>query len=486
MRSIGMTQCEHGRWQVTMALSATALLCWPHHEACADVRVQASVRLRGPLHEAFAAPLAGADQPGKIIERRPAKPLGELPAAVKPSSRRAVWVPGYWGWEPAELDFVWIPGVWRIPPPGMRWVPGYWSDREGSFRWMRGFWYPVKETRLSYLPSPPERRRQPSPAHSMGPSEFRVPGYWSHEQGEYRWKPDFAAPHKPGWIWIGAHWVWTPRGALFVPGYWDYALANRGIAFAPIQFDANGETARGRVTRPTVAVNVAELPEAMFIAAGLGHYCFGDYFSGDLGDELRPWYELEASGDLDPNFAYQRWQRRDQQDWQQRLAERYRARRENAESRPAVEFNADRHLNSSMRSLGVSIRVLDRARDARWSIMQLPSESVRQAAVNAASVESLAAQRASFEAEAGGTKEPLAFDLPPPVAPLDRVRPASQPASATAGQYIPGVIGREVPGAAKRRLPGTTGRTLPGVDVRVPGAASPGTLPGADTGLERK
>ena len=111
------------------------------------------VLLRGPLHEAFAAPLAGADQPAAIVADRPGPTLDELPTAVKPAASNAVWIPGYWGWEPAAEEFVWVPGIWRVPPPGMRWVPGYWSTVEGGFRWVRGFWYPVMEPRAA-LSSP--------------------------------------------------------------------------------------------------------------------------------------------------------------------------------------------------------------------------------------------------------------------------------------------------------------------------------------------
>lgn len=482
--------CSNSRWRAVVVWCAAAVLqSWSNNAIWADTQSKTSVRLRGPLHEAFAAPLAGANEPGKIVEGRPGRPLEELPAVIKPSSPRAVWIPGYWGWDPYEREFIWVSGVWRMPPPGMRWVPGYWTEHNKGCRWVRGFWYSIKEARLHYMPSPPVERRQESPAPSTAADEFRVPGYWSNKQGEYHWTSDFAAPHKQGWVWIGSHWAWTPRGALFLPGYWDYALANRGVAFAPVRLNADVQTRSGRtaVFAPTVAINLDKLPEAMFVAAGLSHYYFGDYFGGDLRDELRPWYKPDASGDMDPNFAYQRWQRRDQPDWPQALAERYRERRENASSRPAVDFDERSLLPSSTPSLGFSILTLGHSPHANGSLTQMPPEAVRQVAQNSLSVNSLAAQRATFEAAGPATtKTPLVFDLPPPQAPVDRTRLPSQLPSATAGQYVPGVAGREVPGATNRGMPGTSGRTVPGVDVRVPGVTAPGVLPGADTGLERK
>ena len=42
-----------------------------------------------------------------------------------------------------------------------------------------------------------------------------------------------------------AHYVWTPRGYVFVDGYYDYSVARRGVLFAPVYFNsASLSTAR--------------------------------------------------------------------------------------------------------------------------------------------------------------------------------------------------------------------------------------------------
>jgi hypothetical protein len=330
----------------------------------------------------------------------------------------------------------------------------------------------------------------------MSNDEFRVRGHWSYRRGEFVWDSDFTAAHKQGWVWIRSHWAWTPRGALYLPGYWDYALANRGIAFAPLSLDGSlewGEKAeRGQRFSPTVAVNLAKLSEAAFIAPGLGHYYFGDYFGGDPHNEMRPWFEPDSFDEVDPNFAYERWQRREQSDWRETLVEHYRERRSQPALRPPVELGAASDLEPTTPGLDISVGRLGRSSDADRSseagrpLVRLTPEAVQQAAHNAAVVKMLAEQRANLEAaQTDGKKAPLVFALPPPVAPLDRVSRPAQPPSATAGQYVPGVTGREMPGAANRSVPGTTGRTVPGVDIRVPGATAPGVLPGADTGLKK-
>jgi hypothetical protein len=449
-----------------------------------------SARLRGPVHEAFASPLAGTELPGTVVNRHPAPPLVELPAAIKPISPRAIWIPGYWGWEPAEEEFLWVPGVWRVPPPGMRWVPGYWDEHGGGVRWVRGFWYSVKESRFRYLPSPPERPRESG--RQLAADQYQVPGHWSFFEGQYRWNKGFVSWHKSGWVWMPSHHVWTPRGSVFVPGYWDYAMMARGVALAPahVATEVPGLSGRAVAFAPKIAVNVAELPEALFIDADQGHYLFGDYFEPRFADQLTPWFEADKTWGADPNFAYESWRQSATPDWPHTLAERYRHRRDEVSMRPPLTFaeraRGDTRNPDEVPDMGFSVSALARSRSAARSAVELAPDAVRRASQNAVAVASLAAQRAKFEQGSPATgDQTVAFYLPVPVQPLDRTRATTQTPSATAGQYVPGVAGRTVPGAVGRSLPGMSGRTVPGVDIRVPGVIAPGVVPGADTGLER-
>lgn len=453
---------------------------------------QESARLRGPLHEAFASPLAGAELQGTVVKRRPGPPLDELPAAIKPISPRAIWIPGYWGWEPGDEEFLWVPGVWRVPPPGMRWVPGYWDEHGGGVRWVRGFWYPVKESRLRYLPSPPKSRA--NAAREPTVDQFQVPGHWSYVQGEYRWNDGFVARHKSGWVWMPSHYVWTPRGALFVPGYWDYAMEARGFALVPARVTADGPPSLTHSTvtfTPKVAVNVAHLSEALFIDTDEGHYLFGDYFEPRFADRVTPWFKTVKTRGADPHFAYESWRQRATPNWPQALAERYRRRRDEPSLRPTLTYTerarGDTRSPDDVPDMGLSVTALIRSRSAARSVVELAPDAVRRADQNAVIVTSLAAQRAKFEQRSPATGDrAVTFYLPAPVEPLVRAQATTQMPSATAGQYLPGVAGRTVPGAAGRRLPGMSGRTVPGVDIHVPGATAPGVLPGADTGLSER
>ena len=83
---------------------------------------------RGPVHEAFAAPLVHDPKPGPIVGKTPPKPVEEMPPDQRPEGDEVQWIPGYWQWDAGRNDFLWISGVWRDPPPGCQWVPGYWTS----------------------------------------------------------------------------------------------------------------------------------------------------------------------------------------------------------------------------------------------------------------------------------------------------------------------------------------------------------------------
>ena len=46
-----------------------------------------------------------------------------------------------------------------------------------------------------------------------------LPGCWMWQQNRYAWRPGYWAAGQSNWDWIPAHYVWSPRGYLFVDGY---------------------------------------------------------------------------------------------------------------------------------------------------------------------------------------------------------------------------------------------------------------------------
>src|SRR5205823_4325651 len=90
-----------------------------------------------------------------------------------------------------------------------------------------------------------------------------VAGCWIY-QGRYLWRPGHWTRHQPGWVWIPAHYVWTPIGCIFVEGYWDAPLDERGLLFAPVRFDLRVWGRRPYV--PQYVVPTDFLIGALFIA----------------------------------------------------------------------------------------------------------------------------------------------------------------------------------------------------------------------------
>ncbi len=69
---------------------------------------------------------------------RPPKPRVEIiPPRPTPL---AVWIPGYWYYDPITERFVWISGYWDRHPLGTIWVPGYWTYSDGVYIWISGHW----------------------------------------------------------------------------------------------------------------------------------------------------------------------------------------------------------------------------------------------------------------------------------------------------------------------------------------------------------
>jgi hypothetical protein len=147
-----------------------------------------------------------------------------------------LWLPGYWGWDDDRQDFIWIRGGWRVPPPGERWIPGYWAKAEGGFQRTPGFWAATGEQQIHYH-SPPKSKETGPKNPPPSPIHFYLPGYWIARGDAFAWQAGYWAQAKPGWVWTPAHYSWTPVGAVFVSGYWDYPLARRGLLFASVAVD---------------------------------------------------------------------------------------------------------------------------------------------------------------------------------------------------------------------------------------------------------
>jgi hypothetical protein len=298
------------------------------------------VEARGPVHEAFAQPTTSQPTQGPVITKQPPAQIDEVPPDQKPDGDSVLWIPGYWAWNDDTSDFIWVSGCWRVPPPGQRWMPGHWQQVDGGWVWVSGLWTPDGTTEVQYLPPPPPTLEQGPSTPAPDAGSIYAPGCWVYITNAYRWRPGHWIAFRPDWIWVPACYVWTPSGCLFVDGYWDHPLDQRGLLFSPIRFDLRLWAGFGRPFIPQFVVQADFLLGAMFVRLAYRHFYFGDYFE--------PLYERRgfvAWPDyhpiprvFDPCFAYYRHLHVGDPRWEPALRALYTGRRSGEIPRPPRTF----------------------------------------------------------------------------------------------------------------------------------------------------
>jgi hypothetical protein len=311
----------------------------------------AEALLRGPLHEAFAGPIALDPQSGLIVPKMPPEAIEEIPPEAKPADEDVIWIPGYWAWDEDRDDFIYISGVWRVPPGNHRWVPGYWSEGDGGWQWISGFWTPVEAEEIRYLPTPPRSLEagptspQPSSNHTW------VNGCWLYRDTRYVWRPGYWNAYHDGWVWVPSHYSWTPHGSVFVGGYWDYPYPRRGVVFAPVWFSRPIYARSGYSYSPRVVVDISRALLHMFVYPRRCHYYWGDYYGYRPrgGHSFHPWYNYHGRHGYDPMFAYYSSSyRRHNIDYGQRLRGWHDYFQRHEEYRPARTLHAQAGLAARM------------------------------------------------------------------------------------------------------------------------------------------
>jgi hypothetical protein len=233
---------------------------------------------RGPVHEAFAQVPDTTPITMPVIPTQPPNPIDEVPPEQRPQGENVQWIPGYWAWDQDQSSYIWVSGAWRAFPPDRQWVPGHWQQVAGGWQWISGLWSPLGQTQLVVQPVPPAVPEQQTIPPAPDATSTYVPGTWIWEANRYVWRPAFWVAYHPGWIWIPAHYIWVPSGCIFVDGFWDYPLENRGLLFAPVRIAVALLAQPNWVYTPQYVVSTQTLLEALFVGPRSRHYYFGDYF----------------------------------------------------------------------------------------------------------------------------------------------------------------------------------------------------------------
>ncbi len=304
-------------------------------EADTDV-AGVQVLTRGPVHEAFAGIVTYNAEPGIVVAKAPPDAIEEVPPDERPEGDNITWIPGYWAWDDERSDFLWVSGTWRALPPGRQWMAGYWGKTTDGYQWTSGYWADATSEETTYLPAPPATvERGPSTAAPSRDHDW-TPGSWVWRQERYAWSPGYWQLGRADWAWMPSHYVWTPRGYIFVDGYWDYSVARRGTVFAPVYFDSGVYSRAGYYYSPSIVIDVALIAEQLFLRPNYHHYYFGDYYAPSYrhgGFYAAYAYQSNHFG-YDPVFSHQRWEHRHDREWEKRVEETYQYRRDHEDARP--------------------------------------------------------------------------------------------------------------------------------------------------------
>ncbi len=362
---------------------------------------------RGPVHEAFAEQVPTEPRAGIVVPKQPPVLVDEIPPDLKPEGDDVIWIPGYWFWDDERADFLWVSGVWRNPPPGRRWVPGYWQAVDGSHQWVSGFWASNTVEAFDYREPPPRTLESGPSSPSLSANHFWIPGHWAYETNRYRWRPGFWCLQQTGWIWVCGRYLWTPRGCLYIDGYWDFALSRRGYLFAPVYFRRSVYMQAGYHYRPTCWVGYDSLLLNLFIRPRYHHYYFGDYYASVYRRQYQAGYSYFTSHrGYDPLYTYYSHYYRsrgiDYIDRVRRWHDHYASHRD---LRPARTWSAERnrhldvagHALASHQRLGRDLRSAAVADRAAWHATRLGKEKLATVRRRAEQIQHLADLRRRIE-----------------------------------------------------------------------------------------
>jgi hypothetical protein len=367
--------------------------------------VQPEVQARGPLHEGFAQPNTPPRR-GPLVRRQPPAPIREVPPDQKPEGSNVVWLPGYWAWDDDRGDFLWVSGFWRVVPPGRRWVPGYWARSSDGWRWVSGLWVGSSQTEIPYVDQQPPASLERGPSVPEPDDDYDYsPGTWMRRQGQYVWRPGFWYRPRPGLVYCPPRWAWTPSGYLYVSGYWDHDLEDRGMLFAPCFIPQTLWAQPGWSFSPSYTVSVPALLASLWVRPSWGNYAFGDYYSSRyarLG--YQPWLSYGPRY-RDPLYGYYAWRARGDSSWRRGLVSLYNGRVRGDLALPPRTLAAQRRLAARGESLSRPLHVvgpMGSFRSDRQRLTRLSAEERAASARRAQDLGRASAQRRSLEARRSG------------------------------------------------------------------------------------
>jgi hypothetical protein len=101
-------------------------------------------------------------------------------------------------------------------------------------------------------------------------------------------------------------------------------------------------------------INPGVFSSHLFLRPGYGHYYFGDYYGSNYANAgFSPWFTYQSSRrGYDPIYANQRWQHRQDRDWERRTELDFHKFHDNADTRPPRSWAAQKALEATLAGRG--------------------------------------------------------------------------------------------------------------------------------------
>jgi hypothetical protein len=115
-------------------------------------------------------------------------------------------------------------------------------------------------------------------------------------------------------VWVPNHYRWTPTGYIFIPGYWDLAVSQRGVIYAPVIVNPEVVTVGFSYT-PAYAVSDTVVVETLFVRPTYAHYYFGDFYGPTYATMGYESVFVYSGRSYDSIIVYETWAHRTQPNW---------------------------------------------------------------------------------------------------------------------------------------------------------------------------
>jgi hypothetical protein len=121
------------------------------------------------------------------------------------------------------------------------------------------------------------------------------------------------------------------------------------VLFAPVYFDSGIYARQGFYYSPSIAIDLGMFATHLFLRPQYQHYYFGDYYAANYqGAGFYPSYSYNSGRyGYDPIYAHERWEHRQDRQWDRRVEADFRNRRDHEDARPPRTWAAQRALGSS-------------------------------------------------------------------------------------------------------------------------------------------